>query len=65
MRQKYKEFFIVYNDSNVKLCDGEEMVDAPDIDMRKSLMLQLYINMAITYMKLNHFSLALRCISDA
>jgi hypothetical protein len=25
MRTKYKEFFVVYTDGNVKLCDGEEM----------------------------------------
>ncbi len=32
--------------------------------MRKSLMLQILINMAATYMNLNHYTLALRCIED-
>jgi hypothetical protein len=40
------------------------MSEIPDIDMRRSLMLQLYLNMAGAYMKLNHFSLALQCIED-
>jgi hypothetical protein len=38
------------------------MEEIPDIDMRRSLMLQLYLNMAAAYMKLNNFSLALQCI---
>lgn len=41
------------------------MDEAPDIDMRKSLLLQIYLNMAATYMQLNHYSLAERVIEDA
>lgn len=40
------------------------MEDAPDIDMRKSLMLQVLLNMAAAYCHLNHYSLALQCIND-
>lgn len=40
------------------------MEDTPDIDMRKSLMLQVLLNMAAAYCHLNHYSLALRCIED-
>jgi len=40
------------------------MDESADIDMRKSLMLQVYLNMTATYMHLNHFSLALQCIED-
>lgn len=32
--------------------------------MRKSLMLQVLLNMATTYCHLNHYSLALKCIDD-
>jgi tetratricopeptide (TPR) repeat protein len=64
MRTKYKEFFVVYTDGNVKLCDGEDMEDAPDIDMRKSLMLQVLLNMSVAYGHLHHYTLALQCIED-
>lgn len=30
--------------------------------MRKSLMLQLYLNMAAVYIKLNNYKVALQCI---
>jgi hypothetical protein len=40
------------------------MEDTPDIDMRKSLMLQVLLNMAVTYCHMNHFSVALQCIDD-
>ena len=40
------------------------MEDAPDIDMRKSLMLQVLLNMSAVYSHLHHYSLALRCIED-
>lgn len=40
------------------------MEETADIDMRKSLMLQVYLNMSATYMQLNHFSLALQCVQD-
>jgi tetratricopeptide (TPR) repeat protein len=64
MKTKYKEFFVVYTDGNVKLCDGEDMEDAPDVDMRKSLMLQVLLNMSAVYCHLHHYSLALQCIED-
>lgn len=40
------------------------MEESADIDMRKSLMLQIYLNMATTYMQLNHYSVALQCVED-
>jgi hypothetical protein len=33
--------------------------------MRKSLLIQLYLNMAATYTHLNHFSLANQVLEDA
>lgn len=32
--------------------------------MRKSLMLQVYLNMSACYIHLNHFDVALQCIED-
>jgi hypothetical protein len=48
----------------VKLCDGEEMVDTPDLDMRKSLMVQLYLNMAAAYIHTHHYYLAEQACDD-
>lgn len=64
MKTKYKEFFVVYSDGNVRLCDGEEMEEEPDVDMRKSLMLQVLLNMSVAYSHLGHFTVALQCIED-
>lgn len=55
----------MYHDDNTKYFDGEEMTETVDTDMRKSLLIQLYLNMAAAYMKLNHFYLAKMVIADA
>ena len=65
MRTKYKEFFITYSDDNVKEYDGEDMTETNDLDMRKSLLVQLYLNMAAAYINLHHYSLAQRACDDA
>ena len=49
---------MTYSDENTKLFDGEEMTDAPDIDMRKSLLVQVYLNMAAAYIQTHHYYLA-------
>lgn len=41
------------------------MTETVDHDMRKSLLVQIYLNMAAAYIKLNHFSLAKRVLDDA
>lgn len=41
------------------------MNEKPDIDMRNSLLIQLYLNMAAAYINLNHFSLAHQALNDA
>lgn len=64
LKTKYKEFFITYHDDNVKQWNGEDMDETPDIDMRKSLLIQVYLNMAAAYINLNHFSLAEQVIND-
>jgi hypothetical protein len=48
----------------VKECDGDDMTETADIDMRKSLLVQLYLNMAAAYMQLHHYSLAQRVCDD-
>lgn len=34
------------------------MIETPDIDMRKSLLVQIYLNMAAAYIKTHHYYLA-------
>lgn len=41
------------------------MDEKPDIDMRSSLLIQLYLNMAATYINLNHTGLAHQVLNDA
>ena len=65
MREKYKEFFVTYNDENVRQFCGEELTEEAEIDMHKSLLLQIYMNMAAAYMNLNHFSLAEQVVDDS
>jgi tetratricopeptide (TPR) repeat protein len=61
----HKEFFTVYHDDNIVYCDGEELTETVDTDMRKSLLIQLYLNMAAAYIKLNHHYLAYQVLDDA
>ena len=49
---------VTYHDDNVILHDGEELTETNDIDMRKSMLITLYMNMAVTYMSLFHFTQA-------
>lgn len=44
--------------------NGEELNEAPDLDMRKSLLVQLYLNMAAAYIQLHHYRLAEQVIDD-
>ena len=64
LREKYKEFFITYNDDNVREWDGEDLTESADVDMRKSLLVQLYLNMAAAYINLHHYRLAEQVIDD-
>ena len=56
---------MTYSDKNTKLFDGQELTEKSDIEMRQSLLFNLYLNMSVCYMKMNNFSNALQCINDA
>lgn len=55
---------MTYHDQNTRLREGEELSDSADIDMRKSLLVQIYLNMAAAYMRAHHFGLAERVCDD-
>ena len=40
------------------------MIEAPDIDMRKSLLVQIYLNMAAAYIYTHHYHLAQQVCDD-
>ena len=40
------------------------MTDTPDIDMRKSLLVQIYLNMAAAYIQTHHYYLAEKVCND-
>lgn len=40
------------------------MTDTPDIDMRKSLLVQTYLNMAAAYIQTHHYYLAEQVCND-
>ena len=56
---------MIYHDENVISFNGEELIEEAEIDMQKSLLLQVYMNMAAAYMNLNHFTLAEQVTNDA
>jgi len=49
----------VLNDDNVELHDGEEITESNEIDMRNSMLLNIYLSLACAYLKLNHYSTAI------
>lgn len=64
LKSKYKEFFITYGDENTRLWDGEDMSEDADIDMRKSLLIQVYLNMSAAYIHTHHYDLAAQICDD-
>jgi hypothetical protein len=48
----------------VREWDGEELTETADVDMRKSLLVQIYLNMAAAYINLHHYKLAEQVIDD-
>lgn len=48
----------------MKEWNGEELHETADLDMRKSLLVQLYLNMAAAYINLHHYKLAEQVIND-
>jgi hypothetical protein len=56
---------VIYHDDNVIYHNGDEVNEAVDDDLRKSLLIQLYLNMSACYIQLNHFGLAKQVLTDA
>lgn len=65
MKKKYKTLLTTYSDENVKLCDGEQLKEQQDIDMRRSMLMAIYLNLSVAYMRLFYFKLARQALEDA
>ena len=65
MEEEYRHFLAVHNDKNVILHNGEKLKDKHEIDMRNSMLIQVYLNLAVTYLKWGHYSLAQIALNDA
>ncbi|EGR30496.1 hypothetical protein IMG5_130470 [Ichthyophthirius multifiliis] len=64
-RKKYKGLMTTYTDDNVILKDGEELTDSQDIEMRQSMLMTIYMSLAVAYMKCFYFKMAQVALDDA
>lgn len=64
-RKKYKGLMTTYTDDNVVLHDGEDLTDSSDIEMRQSMLMTIYMSLAVAYMKNFHFKMAQTALDDA
>ena len=55
----------MFTDDNIALHDGEEIIEKMEQDMRNSMLMQIYMNLAIVYMALRHFKMSLIALEDA
>jgi len=54
----------ILSDDNVELHDGEELKDSNEVDMRMSMLINIYLALACAYLKLNHYSAAILAIEE-
>jgi len=59
-----KALVTVMSDDNVALCDGEELTDEHEIEMRNSMLMNIYLALACAYLKLSHYSAAIVAIEE-
>ncbi|EAS06282.3 transmembrane protein, putative (macronuclear) [Tetrahymena thermophila SB210] len=64
-RKKYKGLMVTYTDDNVVLHDGEDLTDSQDIEMRQSMLMTIYMSLAVAYMKCFYFKMAQIALDDA
>lgn len=56
----------MFNDDNVKVRGHDDKPeDDFNLDMRESLLFSTYLNLAATYIKLSHFTMAKQALRDA
>jgi len=60
-----KALVSILSDDNVELHDGEELTEQNEIDMRISMLLNIYLALSCAYLKLNHYSTAIVAIEEA
>jgi len=64
MKPLNKAFTSILNDDTVELHDGEELTESNEIDMRTSMLVNIYLALACAYLKLNHYSMAITALDE-
>jgi len=64
MKPLNKAFTSILNDDTVELHDGEELKESNEIDMRVSMLVNIYLALSCAYLKLNHYSMAITAIDE-
>jgi ribosomal protein L12E/L44/L45/RPP1/RPP2 len=59
-----KALYSILSDDNVVLRDGEELTDQNEIDMRTSMLLNVYLALSCAYLRLNHYGEAIKAIEE-
>jgi len=54
----------ILSDENVELHDGAELTDQNEIDMRMSMLINIYLALSCAYLKLSHYSAAIVAIDE-
>jgi ribosomal protein L12E/L44/L45/RPP1/RPP2 len=60
-----KALVSILSDDNVELHDGEDIKEQNEIDMRMSMLINIYLALSCAYLKLNHYSTAIVAIEEA
>jgi len=59
-----KALMSILSDDNVELHDGKDVTESNEVDMRTSMLLNVYLALAACYLKLSHYSTALVAIEE-
>lgn len=59
-----KAFTSILSDENVELHDGDDAKEQNEVDMRISMLVNIYLALGCAYLKLSHYSAAITAIDD-
>lgn len=59
-----RAFTSILSDDTVELHDGEDVKEQNEVDMRISMLVNIYMALACAYLKNNHYSMAITAIED-
>lgn len=65
MKPFNKAMMSIITDEDFEICDGEELADDSERDMRNSMLLNVYQGLAVCYLRLSHYSEAMAAVEEA